>query len=180
MIKVCKEKLLKDPDKIHDRLNVVDKHMQSYDQEHQTVLLPAGHEFLEPLVKVYINDLGGFTNFILTLRDSFDRKSRQFESLQALYRRINGRHVQQARRERMGRAMARAEELYGPIPYTHRIQWSADLEHQWAKRRLEFLEKERKRMGDTHLASEDRAEALLEFWDIIDTEIHEGSLPKWN
>lgn len=175
-----RERLLKDPDKIYDRLNVVDKHMQSYDQAHQVVLLPAGHEFLQPLATTFVHNLGGFADFILELRDGFDRKSRLFVDLQKLYRRVNGRHVQQARRERMARAIIKAEELCGPVPYPKRIQWMTDVEHEWAQRRIAFLADVRKRSGEQHLATEDRAEALLEFWEIIDTDIHEGRLPPWN
>jgi hypothetical protein len=175
-----KERLLKYPDKICDRLNVVDKHMQSYDQQHQTVLLPAGYEFLQPLATTFVRDLGGFGTFMLELRDSFDRRSRHFVDIQKLYRRVNGRYVQQSRRERMARATEKAEELFGPIPYPKRIQWMTDIEHEWAKRRLEFLKVVRKKSGEQHLSTEDRAEALLEFWDTIDTEIYDGRLSKWN
>lgn len=179
-IEVGRERLLKDPDKICERLNVVDKHMQSYDQAHQVVLLPAGHEFLQPLATTFVRDLGGFASFILDLRNCFDRRSRHFVDLQKLYRRVNGRHVQQSRRERMARAMEKAESMYGPVPYPKRIQWMTDVEHGWAQRRIAFLAAIRKKSGDKHLPTEDRAEALLEFWDIIDTEIYEGSLPPWS
>lgn len=179
-IAASRERLLKDPDKICERLNVVDKHMQSYDQQHQTVALPVGFEFLQPLATAYARDLGGFLAFILDLRDSFDRRSRHFVDIQKLYRRVNGRYVQQSRRERMARATEKAEALFGPVPYPKRIQWMTDMEHEWARRRLEFLKVVRKRSGEQHLSTEDRAEALLEFWDIIDTEIYDGRLPKWN
>lgn len=176
----CRERLLKDPDKICERLYVVDKHMISYDQRHQAVLLPSGYEFLQPLATAFVRDLGGFAYFILELRDSFDRRSRHFVDIQKVYRRVNGRHVQQARRERMARAMEKAEELYGPVPYPKRIQWMTDVEHGWAKRRLAFLNDIRKKSGEQHLAAEDRAEALLEFWEVIDTEIFDGDLPPWS
>jgi hypothetical protein len=180
LITACRERLLKHPDRICDRLNVLDKHMQSYDQQHQTVLLPAGYDFLQPLAAAFARDLGGFSVFVLGLRDSFDRRSRQFVDIQKLYRRVNGRYVQQSRRERMARAAEKAEQLFGPVPYPQRIQWMTDVEHGWAKRRISFLKVARKTSGEQHLPTEDRAEALLEFWDNIDTEIHDGRLPKWN
>lgn len=175
-----RERLLKDPDRICERLNVVDKHMQSYDQQHQSVLLPAGYEFLQPLATVFSRDLGGFASFILDLRNCFDRRSRHFVDIQKVYRRVNGRHVQQSRRERMARAMEKAESMYGPVPYPKRIQWMTDVEHGWAQRRIAFLAAIRKKSGEQHMPTEDRAEALLEFWDIIDTEIYEGKLPPWS
>jgi hypothetical protein len=80
----------------------------------------------------------------------------------------------------MGRAVARAEELYGEIPYQERIQWIAKLEHEWARRRIAFLEQQRRRIGEPRLSVEIRTELLLEFWDTIDTEIYEGQIPPWN
>ena len=80
----------------------------------------------------------------------------------------------------MARAIIKAEALYGEIPYTKRMQWMAEQEHIWAQRRLAFLEQQRKRLKQDRLSTDLRTEMLLEFWDIIDTEIYEGNLPPWN
>ena len=80
----------------------------------------------------------------------------------------------------MARAIIKAEALFGEIPYTKRMQWMAEQEHVWAKRRLAFLEIQRKRLKQERLSTELRTEMLLEFWDIIDTEIYKGELPPWN
>ena len=174
------ERLLRNPDKINDLLIIVDKHMQSYANDKNLFVLPKQHEFLQPIIEAYSHDTGGFCEYLLNIRDNFDRKSRQFVDVQAIYRRINGRHVQHTRRERMAKAVKRADELFGPIAYTKRMQWMADLEHEWARRRLAFLEAQRKRLKQERLSTELRTEMLLEFWEIIDTEIFEGVLPPWN
>jgi len=176
----CTNTLLRNPDKVHEWLNIVDKYMQTYAKDKSLVLLPKAHEFLMPLIQAYATHLEGFIDYILELRDHYDRGSHQFEKTQSLYRRINGRYVQQQRRERIGRAVARAEELHGEIPFTDRIKWMADLEHIWAQRRLAFLEEQRLRLKLARLSTELRTEYLLEFWDIIDTEIYEGRIPSWN
>lgn len=172
--------LLRNPDKITDWLSIADKHMQTYADNPELVVLPKAHEHLLPLIECYAKDLEGFTAYLLELRDNFDRNSAPFKDIQAMYRRVNGRFVQQSRRERINRAVSKAEELYGRIPYTQRMQWMADLEHDWARRRLAFLETQRKRLRCERLSTENRTELLLEFWDAIDTEIYEGNIPPWN
>lgn len=172
--------LLRNPDKVNEWLIIADKHMMSYAKDKELFALPKQHELIKPLVEVFAHDLGGFAEYLLELRDNFDRRSRQFVDIQTIYRRVNGRYVQQQRRERMARAVAKAEELYGELTYTKRMQWMAELEHKWAQRRLAFLEQQRVRIKQQRLDTELRAEMLLEFWDIIDTEIHKGELPPWN
>ena len=75
----------------------------------------------------------------------------------------------------------KAKELYGDTDYHSRLQWVSDLEHLWAGRRLEFLDSYRSKYKSDRLDTETRAEALAEFWEIIDTEISEGrNIPPWN
>ena len=174
------ETLLRNPDKVEEWLTIVDKHMTSYEDNPDVFLLPKAHEFLKPLIEAYSNHLEGFVQYVLEIRDNFDRRSLQFVQVQAIYRRLNGRYVQQSRRERMAKAIIKAEALYGEIPYTKRMQWMAEQEHIWAQRRLAFLEQQRKRLKLDRLSTDLRTEMLLEFWDIIDTEIYEGNLPPWN
>lgn len=172
--------LLRNPDKIKDWLSIADKYMQTYAENPEMFVLPRAHEHLKPLITTFAHDLEGFTFYLLELRDNFDRNSAQFKDVQAVYRRMNGRHVQQQRRHRINRAVSKAEELYGEIPYTHRMQWMAELEHDWARRRMAFLEAQRTRLRQERLSTEQRTELLLEFWDEVDTEIYEGKLPPWN
>ena len=176
----CTSTFLRNPDKVKQWLLLADKYMQAYKEDKNSFILPKAHEFLEPLVMGFHSNLDGFLQYLTELRDRYDRGSQQFEEAQSVYRRLNGRFVQQHRRQRMSRAVAKAEELYGEISYPARIQWMADLEHAWAQRRLAFLEAQRARIKQERLDTELRTEYLLEFWDIIDTEIHKGEVPPWN
>lgn len=176
----CTNTLLRSPDKLKDWLSIADKYMQTYAENPGSFLLPRAHEFLKPLIEAYANNLEGFTEYLVGIRDCFDRQSAAFKDVQAIYRRVNGRYIQQQRRARMDRAIAKAEELYGRIPFLERMQWIAALEHAWANRRLDFLEANRRRYKSDRLPSEDRVELLAEFWEQIDNEIYEGKLPPWN
>lgn len=172
--------LLRNPDKVKDWLSIADKYMQTYAENPNMFLLPRAHEFMKPLIESYALNLEGFTQYLVGLRDCFDRRSVQFRDVQAIYRRVNGRYVQQQRRERISRAVVKAEELYGEISYHERMQWMSRLEHEWAQRRLAWLELQRTRLKTDRLSVDHRTELLLEFWDMVDTEIYEGDLPSWN
>ena len=175
------EMLLKNASVIGKNLGVIDKYMQTYAKDSSMFILPKAHKFMEPVVKAYASNLEGFTEYLVHLRDQFAKGDQHWLDIQAHYRRVNGRLVQQQRRERASRACAKADELYGPTDYHSRLQWVSDLEHGWAKRRLKFLDAYRSATGSDRLDVDTRAEALAEFWDEVDTEIFEGKgIPPWN
>ena len=162
-------------------LTLADKYMQSYAEEPDVFILPPQHKFLASLVKRFAKNTEGFVQYLIMVRDSFSKEDAAWEQVQAVHRRINGRLVQQLRRERSNRAIAKAETLHGETDYHTRLQWVSTLEHGWAKRRLAYLNDYRKKSGDQRIDVETRAEVLAEFWDIIDTEIYEAKeLPSWS
>lgn len=167
-------------EKAAQRLALADKYAQAYLQDPAAFALPDKHKELEPIVKEYARDLEGFVDLIVRVRDSVERSCAAWEQLQALYRRIKGRHTQQIRRERSDRAIQKAEELYGWVEFHQRLAWVARLEHAWAQRRLAHLDDYRAKTANGRLSTDERSEILLEFWDIIDNEIYEGEVPPWN
>jgi len=170
--------LLYNPEKTGTWLNLADKYIQSYNEAADMFVLPKAYSFLKPLIESYANNLDGFVQYLLGIRDSFPRGSLAYGEVHTLYRRVNGRYIQQVRRERMARAVAKAEELYGPTEYINRMKWMADLEHSWAKRRLEFMDAAGHGKRMTH---DERADHLDEFWCSIDTEIYNGeNIPPWD
>lgn len=177
----CTEYLVNNGKTVKKWLTLADKYMQSYVAEPDIFIMPPSHKFLTPLVDIYARNTEGFVQYIIMVRDSFSKEDAAWEQVQSVHRRINGRLVQQLRRERSNRAIAKAETLYGETDYHTRLQWVSALEHGWAKRRLAFLNDWRKKSAEPRLDVETRAELLAEFWDIIDTEIYEAKeLPPWN
>ena len=155
--------------------------MQTFVENRVNFLLPKAHEVLGPVIHTYAHDTEGFTKYLLELRDTFSKQDLAWEQVQKLQRRVNGRFVQQQRRERSSRAVVKAIELHGEADYHQRLQWVAKLEHEWAGRRLLFLDAYRDTRKKTRIDTETRAELLAQFWDIVDTEIFEGKgLPPWN
>jgi hypothetical protein len=179
-IEVCTAKLIQSPHSVKKWLTLADKYMQTFVADPEQLLLPKAHGFLKPLIEAYAYKTESFTQYILGVRDSFDKSDLAWEHAQSVYRRVNGRHTQQIRRERSGRAVAKAQELHGKAEYHARLKWVADLEHDWANRRLAFLDQHRAKFKSNRLDTETRAELLAEFWDVIDTEIYEGDIPPWS
>jgi hypothetical protein len=171
--------LLENPDLAANWLSTADKYMQAYNENQDGFILPREHLFLKPIIDAFAHDLGRYVEFIVSVRDCLPKDSAGWERTQGVYRRIMGRHTQKVRRVRADRAIAKAEELYGETDFHTRLKWVSDLEHGWAKRRLDYLADRRAKTENNRLSSEERAEALLEFWDEIDTEINEGKVPPW-
>lgn len=179
-LKETTDYLLRNPSNIKKWLTLADKYMQTFAKDPSIFLLPKTHEILKPLIEAYALNTDGFVQYLVGIRDSFSKEDLAWEQVQSIHRRINGRYVQQQRRERAKRAVAKAEALYGPTDYHTRLKWVSDLEHSWAQRRLLYLDDCRGNFTSDRLDTETRAEALAEFWDVIDTEIHEGKIPSWN
>lgn len=177
----CTEFLEKNPHSVQKWLNLADKYMQTLVANPEMFLLPKAHEFLKPVIARYAKDIDGFSRYLIDIRDTFSPTDLAWEQVQTIYRRVNGRFVQQLRRERSNRAIEKATELHGKPAYHSRLKWVSDLEHGWANRRLLFLDKYRDTMKGARIDVETRAELLAQFWEIIDTEIFEGKgLPPWN
>lgn len=180
-LKNTTDQLLRTPSKVANYLALADKYMQTYKQNPDMFALPKSQSFMQPLIAAYAHDTQGFAEYLIVLRDSFEKGESAWEMVQKQYRRINGRCVQQQRRERASRACVKAEELYGPTDYHSRLQWVADLEHSWAKRRLSFMEGHRGNFKSGRINTETRTELLEEFWAVVDAEIAEGrEIPPWN
>ena len=180
-LRSCTEFLEKNPHSVQKWMHLADKYMQTFVENRFNFLLPKAHEFLGPVIYRYAHDTEGFTRYLLELRDTFSKQDLAWEQVQKLQRRVNGRFVQQQRRERSSRAVVKAIELHGEADYHQRLQWVAKLEHEWAGRRLLFLDAYRDTHKKTRIDTETRSELLAQFWDIVDTEIFEGKgLPPWN
>ena len=154
--------------------------MQTKKADPDMYALPRAHEFLAPVIDT-LKDMEEFLDYIVMLRDNFSKGDKTWGDIQKVYRKVNGRHVQAIRRDRASRACAKAHELYGETDYHSRLQWISDLEHKWASKRLDFLDGFRAKYKSDRLDTEIRKDALIEFWNIIDTEIYEGrNIPPWN
>ena len=176
----CTEKLLRTPTSIKKWIEIADKHMQTKKADPDMYALPRAHEFLAPVIDT-LKDMEEFLDYIVMLRDNFSKGDKTWGDIQKVYRKVNGRHVQAIRRDRASRACAKAHELYGETDYHSRLQWISDLENKWASKRLDFLDGFRAKYKSDRLDTEIRKDALIEFWNIIDTEIYEGrNIPPWN
>lgn len=168
------------PDKAAELLALADMYIRAFNEAPEQFILPHDHAILLPLIERYHSNMAAFVLYVLGVRDSLPPKSLWHEAVHDLYRRLSGRYVQRVRRERMNRAMAKAVELYGDAPYDVKARWLRRLEKLWAQRRLAFLADWRRGRAHRTLSRTDQADALTEFWDMIEQEIANGErIPKW-
>jgi hypothetical protein len=170
--------LYKDPDHAAELLDMADRYIDLYNEGPSRFILPSDHAMLAPLIGLYAAKPIGLVGYVRGVRDSFPANSAIYQPLHKLYRRLSGRYVQQVRRERMNRAMAKAIELYGDAPYQTKRVWLDKLERMWAQRRLRHQTMHR--TGRSRLSRDELSDVLAEFWDMIDAEIEAGErIPKW-
>lgn len=167
------EMILYDTSRTARWVQAADYYIRQYNTDREHFVLPKAFAALAPVIEEYADNFGGFVQYVQGIRDSLPPKSQASKDAQVVYRKVVVRYVQQQRRERVDRAMKKAQELYGDAPFQTRLAWMAKLEHVWAKRRLEYLARKK-------MSREERAEALEEFWDMIDEEIEAGErIPRW-
>ena len=167
--------ILSQPKLIITRIDLLDRYIKSSNPDGPNFLLPPEHDVLQPIGEKFGEDLQGFIQYILHLRNSFAKSSKKWEQIQAIYRKINTRYIQQQRRERTKRAIQVNKKTFDEKPeYSVRLQWIANIEKIWAKKRLAHLERERNAGNRAHLQSDEYNEVLAEFWEQISKEIDRG------
>lgn len=175
IIEEATQVILSQPKLIITRIDLLDRYIKSSNPDGPNFLLPPEHDVLQPIGEKFSKDLQGFIQYILHLRDSFAKNSGEWEQIQAIYRKINTRYIQQQRRERTKRAIKVNKKTFKEKPeYSVRLQWIANIEKIWAKKRLIHLERERSARHRVHLNSDEYNEVLADFWEQVSDEIDRG------
>jgi len=157
-------------------LRLVDDYVPRYLNQPDMFELPHAHAILQPLIARFAKTPAAFPDYVKAIRDSLPKGMASLE-VNAFYRTVLVRHVQQERRARLSRALVVYERRYGPLTPDQKHPLARALEGVWAQRRLEALRKRRKQSRRNRLSSEEQAEALKEFWDQTDREIDTEKLP---
>lgn len=162
-------------------LRLADKYIGMYETDKKRFNLPDDHRQLESIVKKFAGDVAGFAEYILEIRNGFERGTPQYDNLNKLYRGVFTRGVQRERRARADMAVHKAIDQHGPPPsFSERLSWIARREADWADRRLAFLEKVRHSSGYERLSREETNVLLRQFWASIDDEISAKGVPRWD
>ena len=169
------EVILRQPEHIITRIDLLDRYIKSSDPNGPNFLLPPEHEVLQPIGEKIGTNLNEFIQYILHLRDRFSKNSAEWRKIQAIYRKINTRYIQQQRRERTKKAIQANRKVFTEKPeYSVKLQWIANIEKIWAEKRLLYLEVRRKSGHRAHLKYDELNEVLAEFWEQISEEIDRG------
>ena len=123
--------ILAKPERTATWLTLADRFIGQYNDDRAGFVLPRAYAFLLPLIEHFADNPEAFLTYISGIRESFPRGSDSAKQVQALYRKVNGRITQQARRERAQRAIEKAITMFGnPPSYGARQLWISKREHE--------------------------------------------------
>lgn len=89
--------------------------------------------------------------------------------------------VQQSRRLRLGRALEVVDVICGQrLEPDERERVARNLEETWAQRRRDYLQAARSKTSTGRLSSDERAEQVRAFWEMVDGEIARGEVNGWD
>lgn len=155
-------------------LNLVDAYCQTIQKVGSlTFVLPKEHEALSPAVEAFAKDQEAFVSYLNNIKQEFEGGKKS--DVQALYRTIMTRQMQQSRRERRNKAAKKYEAKNGAFSSDQRTAYLKLLEQTWGKERMEYMKQHR--YGKLRLSADEREEVLKEFWYMIDVRIAKGELP---
>lgn len=157
-------------------LKVLDVYVQQYNHMPSSFVLPHEYRILEPVLAAIARKPEKLPAYIKAIRDTLPRGPLA-QDVNALYRTVMTRIVQQERRARMARALDKAADLFGPLDKDQRLRYESKLFTLWGRRRQELLSRAANHTASSRLSVEERAEILALFWKDIDDEIEAGQLP---
>lgn len=161
-------------------LRLADMYIMRSSQAPGEFALPAEHAVLSPVIESFRNDPDAFPLYILEIRDQLQPGDRR-RDVNLLYRITRDRILQQSRRLRLGRALEVVDVICGRrLEPDERERVARNLEQYWAQRRREYLKAARSKTSTGRLSSDERAEQVRAFWEMVDGEITRGEVNGWD
>lgn len=170
------EYLLKSPNRAM-LMQAVDAQIAAKKHSPDLYVVPSEYECVSPLINKYWDNLSGLFYFYRYLLAHFPKRSPESMEMREVYRRIASRFDAQIRRDREARGLAACIENYGADDVAgYEAVYKQALTAHWAERRKKYLTSARRDNGGV-LSDSEQFNVLLDFWDEIDSEISEGSVP---
>ena len=119
-------------------LTLLDMYIHQYNQIPAAFVLPREYEVLLPLIQVLARAHKKLPEYIRNVRDELPKDVRR-DGVNALYRTVMTRYLQQDRRARVSRAVDKAITLWGPLTREQRVRYESKLYTLWGRRRQELL-----------------------------------------
>jgi hypothetical protein len=168
--------LARDP-QVADKLRLADSYMLQQQRVGRDFALPREHADLLPIIDRYSKSFPKFVAYVKTLRDTVPPRSTNYITLHELYRMLEVRLVQQARRERARKALVWLKRNHPNLSYEQEQRWLRRLEQQWGKERMQTLDAVRRKTLRGRVSTDERETILAEFWEEIDKRVEKGDLP---
>lgn len=169
--------LVSSPDRAR-MIEAVDAYIGAFLKTPDGFVMPNVYKALTPLVEQFAYDHAGWVVFVRDLTEEFAKRSEPRMELQTLLRTLEQREDARVRRERIARAVAKSEELYGPFTDSEDARrFGRKLFDLWKIGRQNLLTKRKLESRDNKLSAEERSDLCDEYWQRIDDDITEGRIP---
>lgn len=171
--------LMRQPD-IARQLRLVDSYIQAYNRLPDQFVLPSDHALLKPIIEAFASDITAFAQYIKTLRDASETHC--YDELHDLYRTIDMRAMQAARRTRIRKAVVVlmpefSKALGRELTYEEQLKMARFIEHRWGAMRLAHMDEERRKHHAKRLPAEERTTTLAQFWKSVETALENNTVP---
>ncbi len=165
---------------IASQLRLADSYIQAYNRVPDQFVLPADHAILKPIIEAFASNTSAFAQYIKTLRDASE--SKDYDELHDLYRTIDMRALQSARRSRIRKAVAVllpefSAALGRDLTYEEQLKAARFIEHRWGAMRVAHMSEERSKHNKGRLPAEERTTSLSQFWSNIETSLENNNVP---
>jgi len=157
-------------------LKMADIYIDQYNKLRSGFVLPKEYDCIAALLEVFAKRHADFPDYIRVIRDNLP-KGEQSREVNSLYRTVMTRFLQQERRDRVTRAVDKANDLYGPLSAEQKFGYARKAQKIWGNRRLELLRKAARHSSGRRLSMDEKAEILEIFWKEVDDEIDSGNIP---
>jgi hypothetical protein len=177
-LRELKDWSLDHPDEAIQALEMADEYLQMYDRLGDKLVIPKEHAFARPVVEYFAGAPEEYAKWLRKLVDDLP-KSEARRQCHELFRRVNMRHVQRVRRERIGQAVHTAVNL-GIIPdeYLVKERYARRCTLVWGAK-LKALQNAARASNPHKRLSHEEDDMLREdFWSDVEAQISRGELPE--
>lgn len=178
-LRELKEWSLDHPDESIQALQIADDYLQMYDRMGDRLVIPKDHAFARPVVEYFAGAPDEFAKWLHKLVAEFPPKTEARRQCYELFRRVNLRHAQRVRRERINAAVQTAVNL-GIIPdeYLVKERYARRVTLVWGMK-LKALQKSARNATSGKTLSREHDDILREeFWSDVEAQIARGELPE--
>lgn len=167
------------PDEAVAALALADEYLQMYDRLGSKLVIPKEHAFARPVVEYFAGAPNEYAEWLHGLMKDIPERTEVRRQVYELYRRVNLRHVQRIRRDRINQAVQTAVNL-GIISdeYLVKERYARRCTQVWGVKLKALQQAARNGSSTGKLTREEDDMLREEFWSDVEAQIARGELPQ--